>query len=326
VEPIESDGAGLGFYGGASLYFLKPFLPNNTAYQRVSGVGGGMPSAQTSDFGWGYQTTPEFWLGWSSPSGLGVRAGYFFFQRVSSTTTTGLSAGDAATGYINPAPNLTAFPSANFGAPGIVSANAGLGQDLLAFQSDLGVRQFDAEATYAWQGRQLFLLASAGLRFLHVDQNYVGALANSTGSGGVGIQECQWLSYGHNFDGAGPTMALQGHYRIGDSGFALYGNLRGAMLVGSARSYGYVNINVMDPVGVAGGNQGITSSMASHGDQLMPVVEMELGMEYTFLCSGFAPFVRAGLVNKTYFDAGNASGERGNLSLFGAQLSLGVSF
>jgi hypothetical protein len=59
---------------------------------------------------------------------------------------------------------------------------------------------------------------------------------------------------------------------------------------------------------------------------MMPVVEMALGVEYTLLMSGFAPYIRAGLVNKTYFDAGNASSERGNLSLFGAELSLGLSF
>jgi hypothetical protein len=326
VEVAGCDAAGLGFYGGASLYFLKPFMPNNPAYRRFSGIGGGVPSVDTSDFGWGYQTTPEFWLGWSAPNGLGVRAGYFFFQRVSNSTQTALNAADAGTTFIDPSPNLTGFPSASFGSPGIVMTNAGLGTDQLSFQSDLGIRQLDLEVSYARECRRLSLLASAGLRYLHLDQNYVGSLVNATSSAGSGILESQWLSFGHNFDGFGPTAALQGQYRLGDTGLSLYGNLRGSLLVGSSRSYGYVDLGVVDPVGVAGGNQGITSYTSSHGDHIIPTVELGLGLQYTLLMSGLAPYIRAGLVNKTYFDAGNASSERGNLSLFGAELSLGLSF
>ena len=60
---------------------------------------------------------------------------------------------------------------------------------------------------------------------------------------------------------------------------------------------------------------------------LLSIVDVELGAEYTFnRCGNFHPFLRAAGVSQTYWDIGNASSRNGNMSLFGGQLSGGISF
>ena len=58
----------------------------------------------------------------------------------------------------------------------------------------------------------------------------------------------------------------------------------------------------------------------------MPIWELESGLEYNRFLGRTKVFVRGGVVNHTYFDAGSASSRDGNLSLFGAQVSAGLEY
>jgi hypothetical protein len=62
-------------------------------------------------------------------------------------------------------------------------------------------------------------------------------------------------------------------------------------------------------------------------ESVIPVCELELGLDYGINLRQTYVFARAAVVDQTYFSAGNASthGDN-NLSLFGVQFSLGVNY
>jgi hypothetical protein len=168
---------------GASFYLLKPYMQSNTAY--VTTIAPGTPTSQVDLGSFHWQTEPgaAFWLGWSTPGGLGARARYFYFDQTSA------SASLSNTATPPPAPQTTInAPLANFlplstggtafGSPGTV-LNTGIGADVLSFGSDLRIHALDLEATYAWQGNGWLLLLSAGGRFLNLEQNYHASLINA---------------------------------------------------------------------------------------------------------------------------------------------------
>src|SRR5262249_34986833 len=84
-----------GLDAGASLYIVKPYFTNNPAYTITNGAGTPNQTQTTLDFNWDYNATAGAWLGWSSDSGFGLRARYFFFDNNSSELHASLNAGNA---------------------------------------------------------------------------------------------------------------------------------------------------------------------------------------------------------------------------------------
>jgi hypothetical protein len=94
----------------------------------------------------------------------------------------------------------------------------------------------------------------------------------------------------------------------------------GALLIGT----GFESLSQVFPVplGPAANNL-----ITSNHNPLLPVADIELGAEYIFNRGGkFHPFIRAAVVDQTYWDIGSASSRNGNMSLFGGQFSGGFSF
>jgi hypothetical protein len=183
------------------------------------------------------------------------------------------------------------------------------------------------EVTQEWRWGQFSLLAFGGCRYLHMAQNYNASLVNNVDlGGGQTASEVETLTFGHNFVGAGPTLGCLSRWDCGGTGLALYGMVRGALLVGKARQTQAITIDVVDPLGLNGGDVSLDNGFGSYQDHVLPVCEIELGLEYALPVSNFRPFFRTAVVNQTYFDAGNASRQDGNLSLFGCQFSLGVNY
>jgi len=97
------------------------------------------------------------------------------------------------------------------------------------------------------------------------------------------------------------------------------------LVVGRSEERSSLEHSVQDLSGTVGG---VDVSPTTNGKfyLVLPVVEIELGVQYQIHSDWGNPFVRAGIVNQTYFGAGNAASREGNLSLFGAQVSLGATF
>src|SRR5262249_48938669 len=137
---------------------------------------------------------------------------------------------------------------------------------------------------------------AAGLRYTHIAQDYAAASLFANGSSRA-------IASGHNFNGAGPTIAIDSHARIGQSGFGLYGNARLAVLFGSGEQAPFaVNRNA------AGVLPSQREAFANQSD-VLPVGELELGVEFGRSFGDGRPraFFQIGLVGHIYWGAGNAS-------------------
>jgi hypothetical protein len=315
------------FFVDGTAYLLKPYFENNAAFTTTTGIGSTRPFQTESDFGWDYSVSPALTVGILAPGGLGLRAKYFEFDEGSSTLRTSLTLGQAATSSISAAPGVGVFPGATFGSPGTVLA-AGLGTDVLNFVSHLKIHSLDGEAMQRWDVGRFTIILSGGGRYLELEQRYSATLENNaTLAGGGTVSELQSLNFNQRFVGGGPTIGAEGHVRLGKSGLGLFANARGTLLVGTTHQSNTLVQVVTDPTGVIGGSSTLAPTIDNRRDHVLPVGEIELGLEYC--CHRFhhvEPYLRAAVVDMTYFDAGNASRQDGNLSLFGGQATFGVKF
>ena len=336
------------FEAGASLLLLKPYTQSNTAYSVSSGSSStsGSNTSTTGltsikSFDWNYSPAAEFWLGFRSNSGFGVRVGYFTFDQSSGNASISETGAQASAGQvISPSPfTPTYFPNVgapvpgryNFGSPGFLLNGPGVppnpvGQDNLQFGSRLRVNAFDFEGTYASQVGNWTFLTGAGGRYLSLAQSYHGQLNNS--GGGTGDSETQTLNLFHRFTGAGPTISGLATWKVAQSNLSVFGRGRGSLLVGTNCQTAAFAQSVNDPAGLAGtpGSFNFNSSIPSTADSIMPVADLELGLNYSWCLWNARWNSSASVINQNYFGAGNASRSDGNLSLFGCQLGLGVNF
>jgi hypothetical protein len=316
-----------GIMAGASLYFLRPYHTENPAFVVTQGIGTANPRSTTEDFDWNYHVAPAGWIGCTSECGVGGRVRYFFFDHDAEAITRTLSAADAAAGTAITAPDglspVLGTPPRGFGSPGVLLQGPGggaLGSDTLAFAGDLHIQTIDLEGTYAFDHGHFSLLLAVGGRYLQMHQNYTAALRNQVAADTF---EQAILTSGRNFYGGGPTLAFQCRWQIAHSGLALYGSARGSILVGRSRHSAVFSETIADPLT---GFQDNVATSSSIEDEVMPIGELEGGVEYGRPLGHTRLFVRAAVVNHTYFESGSATNRDGALGLFGAQVSLGVNY
>jgi hypothetical protein len=332
VPSINPDAPSTGLMGGASFYLLKPYLQNNTSAVITASPGTPSSLVTQDSFQWRYEPAAAFWLGWTTPSGLGFRARYFFFDSSSGTTDLGNSITPAPGTQTTITPPLNNFLPLStggtaFGSPGTV-LNSGIGVDHLAFNSDLHIHTVDIEATYAWHEAGWSLLASGGGRYLSLDQGYQALLVNN--GGGLPVNEVQSLESTRKFSGGGLVAGLQGNVDVCHSGFSLFSSAHGSFLFGTNTENVTFSQTVNDPTGVIPpgipGTIHISPQSIRNTDHTLSTIELELGLQYSRSFSWGELFVRTAAVSQTYFDAGNASQATGNLSLFGVQWSAGIRY
>jgi hypothetical protein len=311
-----------GIMAGASLYFLRSHINNNTVFTTTTGIGTPTPVVTSTDFDWNYHIAPAGWLGWSGPNGVGLRGRYFHFDHNSEGARISLDPATAVTATIQPPAGLSPVlgtPPRGFQSPGILLQDA-RGIDNLAFSSELKIQTIDGEATYLHEGGRFWALLSAGGRYLQMNQGYHGVLVNIIDEAN---SEISFLESGQNFYGAGPTLSGQAAWRIGNSGLAVFGSARGSFLVGSSRQNTAFSERIVDSFS---GNQTNLAITQSRVHSTLPIIELEGGLEYARAVGRTRMFVRAAAVDHVYFDAGSASSRDGNLSLFGGQISVGFGY
>jgi hypothetical protein len=316
-----------GVMAGGSVYFLRPYHTDNPAFVVNRGIGTATPTSTTEDFDWSYRVAPAGWIGYTTDCGVGIRARYFFFDHDSEGITRRLSAADAAAGTAISAPEglspLLGTPPRGFGSPGVLLQGPGgapLGSDTLIFGSDLHIQTLDLEGTFAYDHGHFSLLLAVGGRYLQMHQNYVAGLSNIVAPDTF---EQSILTSGRNFYGGGPTLAFQCRWQIAHSGLALYGTARGSIVVGRSRNTAVYSERIADPFTGSQENVAMNSSLEEY---VLPVGELEGGLEYGKQLGHARVFIRGAVVNHTYFEAGSATSRDGALGLFGAQVSLGINY
>jgi hypothetical protein len=232
------------------------------------------------------------WLGYVTDSGLGARVRWWRFDQ----NVQACAVNDGATTITSAAPrgidvvSEPHFPIAFFmaGTNTFFLRDPGAVGEKMALASNLKLDVWDFEATQEAEAGRWWLLFSAGARYAHLSQNYdATVIFHDFGP------ESDALRSGHNFSGAGPTLALEARRPIGNTRFAVFGNVRGSLLFGEATQRVYLLHTYQ---WVFGTTTALSQSRWNH-DTFLPVGEMELGAEYsqTFGWLGwFHPFIRTG--------------------------------
>lgn len=333
----QVNGPANGLMAGGTFYFVRPYLHNNTAFVTTFNLGQPNAQAVSESFHWDFQPAFAGWIGWTSASGLGIRARYFDFSESSETAslTNGITPPPQTQTTINaPLANFLSLPpagGATFGSPGTL-LNTGFGTDHLTFGSNLRIQTIDLELTYRMNTSYGLFQAFGGGRYLNLAQGYHATLVNNGEGAPAFISETQSFDAARSFHGGGPTCGLEWDLPIGRTGFSVYANARGSLLVGNSKDSVSFAQTINDPNGLIPGHVvppavlyiNPTSSRSS--DAVIPTAEVELGFEYGHRVGRCWLFFRGAAVSLTYFDAGNASQSTGNFSLFGAQGTLGIQY
>jgi hypothetical protein len=257
------------------VYLMQPVFETNPAF--VVNSAGGNATRQV-DFSHHLEGSPNVWLGYFNERGWGVRAKWFQFDH------------DANANYVA-APGETVTGISSFGL-GRIPVNGAI-----SASSNLAINAADFQGTRSYENGCWSHLLGLGIRYTHMSQDYRATLAN----GNTRID----LNSGHDFNGVGPSFAVETKRRISESGFAIYGQLNGAILFGHANeAYSAVN-------------NGAPQLFTRDETRVLPVGEMELGGEYQRNMGRAKLFMQAGFVGQVWWAAGNAS----NLDPLGASAS-----
>lgn len=301
-------------FAGAGISVLRPFYDHNPAYATLT-LGG---QQTEDDLSWNMWVAPKVWAGVMGDT-LGIRGSYFTFDHSAENATLANADPTVAVGVPF---DIATIPGAPFGSPGLILTNLGLGADLMKFQQDLEIHTVDLEVIKDIKLRSIDLQFSGGARYMNLQQDYRATLTNSA----LGATEVQTVSIGRDFNGAGPTVALTGWNPLGNSGFSLYANARMSLLVGSNDTAQNATFSVVDPMMVVGGNAVDSFNFASSLSDMIPTMELALGIEHNRTVGSVNLFGRVALVDQTYFGAGNAFSDEGNLSLLGIQTNWGIAY
>jgi hypothetical protein len=291
------------WYFEATALYLQPRWHDNPAFITQAGT----VSSQTN-FGYDWEIMPRIEAGFSTPTGLGARARLFYFDADAQQTLAAVPAGS------------TVFAAAPLG----LSQLAGVGDTAVA-TSKLSLYVIDLEATQRWQpGKFWSVLASAGLRYVKLDQDYNYTELNAGGSTDAVNSTIQ-------FDGAGLTFAMEVRRMLGRSGFNLYALGRGSLLYGT---YDQQASQVVADAPFA--------SASRSDDDFLPIAELEAGLGWVKTFHHVSCFLNLGVVGQVYFGAGNSSDSsptfngigvldpnaqsRRDLSFLGISLTAGLRF
>lgn len=303
---------------GAGISVLRPFYDHNPAYVTLAAPGVGAIQQTEEDLSWNMGVAPKVWAGVMGDT-LGFRASYFTFNHSAENATLANSDPNAGIGLPF---DVSTFPGAPFGSPGLILTGLGLGADQFKFQQDLEIHTVDLEMIKDIKLRSIDLQFSAGGRYMMLTQDYRATQTNSA----LGATEVQTVSIGRDFNGAGPTAALTGWNPLGNSGFSLYGSARMSLLVGSNDTAQNSTFSVNDPGVVVGGNALTSFNFASSLSDIIPTMELALGIEHNRTIGSVNLFGRIAVVDQTYFGAGNSFSDEGNLSLLGIQSNWGIAY
>ena len=315
-----------GAYGEVGFLLLKPRWDNNAAFITRSfnavngGVNGTISSSTVTSFQPDFDWMPRVVLGFGSRDGIGFRTRWVQ-GKWDDTQTSIDSIGSGI--FVNPSQQIsTASPLINpistFGAPDAPAS-------LLA-QSDLSVLTWDFESTKEAKIANLDLLMAGGVRYLHMSQNY-NVFINTPG--GQTFTD-QLLVSGHNLNGLGPTVALDGRLPIG-GGLSIYstGRVSGLFAKGKQTAFSAQ----AQPALVTGEVPTIIEGAYQERNAILTMTEIEVGGEWRSNMGRSEVYVQGGFVGQMLYGAGNSSRSGNfanesncNLGLFGLAVSAGFRF
>lgn len=271
-----------GLQAGIGFYYIKPVWDNNPALNTTALVAG-FTRGRIDDFSYDFDFAPRVWIG-INDGNVGARVRFWTFDDSASLARIDDDGAGAAVLY-----NISS--AAPLGISITSSGRVQAPQSVTAV-GDLQVEVWDLEGTYTHQVCGFDITYFGGLRYVHMSQSYNAAIVEAN----TGIL-LQALSSGHNLNVAGLTGGVETRRALGNTGLALYGSSRASLLYGHGRQTA-VALDFLDQTG-----EGADASR----EDLLPILEAELGVEYSTCMGSSTLFVQAGLVGQVWFGAGNNS-------------------
>jgi hypothetical protein len=284
----------------------------------------------------GIDVAPSLELGWASSSGLGARVRYFSYRSADSVDAIDHFNKDFSRIDPNAGGTVSRYSTAT--PLGVLFGSSGTQEDpsQLIFEDHIIIQTWDIEATVNSKCGCLDLTWSAGVRFLHIAQEYNAFEALITLPPSADFPPAspinQSLWSGHNLNGVGPIIGIEGRRAICEN-LRIYGLGR----VGLIFCDGHQDVSEVSNFNPEFALDPITQAAHADRHRIVTTTEVEFGAEYALelsRCSEF--YIRGGLVAQTYFGAGNSSRstiggvptepKNDNLSLYGLHLTLGLRY
>lgn len=291
-SPMASWSAGFDFV------FARPQFEGNRAFTTMESDGASFESFSDTEFGYDFQLAPRVWLGCEGVSGLGIRTAYWQFDQASAT----------AVG----SPPANGFGQITHPVFGAVDISTTIPGDTFTANSGLDAYTLDFEATKSGQFCNWDVLASAGIRYASIDQDYFAQLRNAAGT----LQG--EIDFSHQVYGIGPTFALETRRPLSGQ-LAAFGNLRGSILFGDASSElnAGEDLDLLTPFRT-------TRTTARH--DILPIGEVQIGVDWRTAPSDFGEFFfRGAFEGQLWSGVGNATSEDGNLGFVGLTVGVGLT-
>ncbi len=282
-----------GLFGGAAVIFTKPHFKESFEASTVDGLTGTM---NLLPFEYRHEPNMRAWLGYAGPRRTGIRATYWDFHQDSKSLAL---VSDAATTHSAQVVTVTLPAAISTYAPG---------QTLIA-DSSLSARTFDLEGTLNANLAGVEIIASGGLRYAALEQDFVAAVVD----GGAGVQQLTWE---RTFEGLGPTLAAEFRKPVGCGGFTLFGAGRGSLLFGKKSLSRFVNP-------AAGANPPVPFARLDDADEVVPVFSLDLGVEWARQLECGQVFVRGAYEGQLWAEAGAPT--LGFLGFEGFSLQAGIN-
>jgi hypothetical protein len=270
---------------------LTPKWKDNPAFFSVNDSH--TPTVMTQqDFSFHTQYVPQVSLGYMGCSGLGFRVGWWGFAQTARETIQG-----ARSVFSDAASPLQLQELANLDVD-----TFGIGTTL-ATEAELRMNVWDFEAVQACGNTCWSALFSAGIRYAHISQEYNALTFTNAGD------PRNFILSGHNFNGAGPTLAVEVRRLVAGTGLYVYAKARGSVLFGTSKQSGdigsFIVIEEEDPP---------TNRFHadSRSNSVVPEGEIELGAGFErALRRGGVLFLQMGVVGQAWGHVGNSSESAG---------------
>lgn len=250
-----------------------------------------------------FNASPRVWIGWETVTGLGGRVRYWTYDQSADTLQASPSADGFGTVFapILAADNRTFVPSTS------------IPTDRLIANSDLEVDVVDLEGTKNIHFDCWSLMATGGVRWARISQNYDAELRNSNN------QVPQRSHFGHSFSGVGPTFSLEARRPV-TRFLTAYTSARGSVLFGQGDMASSTSEDLLLT------NPFITMRSASRND-VLPIADVQIGGEWTRrLYYGGHLYFRGAFEGQFWGGAGSATTESGDLGFLGFTAALGINF
>jgi len=283
-----------GLYAGYAFVFAKPRFGTAAAYS-VYEYGDDQETSTEVGFDFDYELSPRIWLGYAGPGGLGVRARYWEFDHAGNPFS--LECTERSVYYESWAAAHYAFSWA--------SAEIGETMDI-RYGLELDVADF--EVTQQINFRRASIVASGGIRYARMAQDFhTRVTVTATG------ELLEQVDANRVFEGLGPTIALALRRPIGSRGLALFGTVRGSVLLGETNAR-------LDELQVRSEDE---YDGRYDTDDVIGVGEAEIGVEWVGpLAEGICLLLRSGYQGQIWVDA-----DAPNNSFYGTPLGFdGFSF